>query len=446
MKHFFVTLKILSFLFFAIPNIQSQAVYPLLDFEGPDVPLNGDNNTYPSQYGGAGTSSIAIDLTDAASGSHSLALTLESGKAYPQFNPYNYDGFKTVANSPRGFAREYAENPTGWEYNTFDRFSFWIKCPLTATALRTTGNQNMEFGTYVKRVNNPDNTSDEEGGDHYYHFLNIAPTDTWTKVILNMHPNHRRTANGNTETGNLIHPTGENDYNYFDALTRFYIEFSGAPSAYPATYKLDGFKFYEEQYAENDTMIYSIAATYVQPENRIILSWSRHKEADLINHEVRYAFQDIHQIGWNAATAAPSGIITPPGSGGYNGMVYNNTTLPLSGNSVVYLAIKPQNSDKFSQISIPVGLITDVKDEHNSRMLDVYPNPVTGSDINISLEASGQTEVFVKLINANGQLVRSGTYTAGQERKINVEDLPSGMYHLQVISEEGIETRQIVVE
>src|SRR5262249_20354000 len=59
--------------------------------------------------------------------------------------------------------------------------------------------------------------------------------------------------------------------------------------------------------------------------------------------------------GWAAATAAPNGIITPPGSGGYNNMVYDTTGLSLSGHSVVYIAIKPQNSNLFTEIAIPLG-------------------------------------------------------------------------------------------
>ena len=35
-------------------------------------------------------------------------------------------------------------------------------------------------------------------------------------------------------------------------------------------------------------------------------------------------------------------------------MVYDSRALPLTGQPVLYLAIKPQNSDIFSQIAIPL--------------------------------------------------------------------------------------------
>ena len=57
----------------------------------------------------------------------------------------------------------------------------------------------------------------------------------------------------------------------------------------------------------------------------------------------------------SAATPAPGGIVAPD-SGAYNGMVYDTTALPLSGHSVVYIAIKPQNSNLFSQIAVRLDL------------------------------------------------------------------------------------------
>jgi hypothetical protein len=48
-------------------------------------------------------------------------------------------------------------------------------------------------------------------------------------------------------------------------------------------------------------------------------------------------------------------IVIPPGKGGANGMVFD-ARQPLTGQRMVYIAIKPQNSDKFSQIAVPLTL------------------------------------------------------------------------------------------
>jgi hypothetical protein len=234
---------------------------------------------------------------------------------------------------------------------------FWIKVPTSGAPLQRDGRPNFHVGTYVKRVTDADGNSDETGGDHYYHHLNLAPTGTWTQVILNMHPDHRRNDDGSNEQGIRAHPTGESQYNYFDTLTRFYVtSITGVPATLPASFLLDEFEFYQEPHPENDQQIYSLTGTYVAATNRIIVSWNRNKNDNTINHEIRYAFSSIHEIGWNAATPAPNGLARPLGDGGYNNMIYESTGLPLAGRSLVYIAIKPQNSSVFSQIAIPLNL------------------------------------------------------------------------------------------
>src|SRR5262249_45817363 len=101
---------------------------------------------------------------------------------------------------------------------------------------------------------------------------------------------------------------------------------------------------------------------HVSPANQVILTWCRRKDEDGVKHEVRYAFADIHRIGWAKATPAPGGIVAPPrrnrSANGIwaSGMVYDSTGLPLSGQSMLYLAIKPENSVQFTQIAVPLHL------------------------------------------------------------------------------------------
>lgn len=336
--------------------------FPLVDFEGTELPANGDGlaNTFPDELTGyAGQGATAIDTTDAAVGRQCCKLTLTTGTAYPSFQAWDYLGVMPgVDLKPRGFIREYGDNPVGWQFNTYNRLRFWVKCPSAASALKPAGGHNIEFGTYVKTVSSPDRYSDETGGGHYYHFLNVPNTDTWTQVVLNMHPSHERGADPNYDWGVLAHPTGEGDYNYFDALSRFYMEFDPylgtlPNNPYPLVYKFDGFEFYQEGNTENDDQVYSVAGTYVPAQHRVVVTWSRNKYEETINHEVRYSFQDIHQSGWDAATPAPDGLITP--SSGYFGMTYDSTGVPIGSQSTLFIAIKPQNSNLFTQIAIPLG-------------------------------------------------------------------------------------------
>src|SRR5262249_15577246 len=115
----------------------------------------------------------------------------------------------------------------------------------------------------------------------------------------------------------------------------------------------DDLQFYSEPVPENDLQVYSLRANYNPSNNELYIGWN-HDFNDGVIDEVRYAFSDIHQLGWAAATPAPGGTITPPDSGAYNAMWYDTTRLPLSGHSVVYIAIKPQDSDLFTQIAVPI--------------------------------------------------------------------------------------------
>jgi len=339
----------------------------LQDFNGTTVALNGDGDQYPNEgpynadYNSGGTGTTTIDTTDAVEG-NSLLVHLTGGLLGLQFNPFNYNGTPGFPPESRGFAREYKSDPTAWEFNTYNRMSFWIKLPTNHSSYDPNGSTNIEFGTYVKQITNADDSSDETGGDHYYHTLNIPAVGAWTHVIIDMHPQHRRGDPANTDPGDMSYPTtttyGGGDppstYNYFDTLTRFYVNdpYEG-PTSYPADYLVDDFQVYVEPYEENDNQVRSLTGTYVRSSNRLIVTWDRMTGEDTLSHEVRYAFQNIHEIGWNAATPAPNGIVPPPDG---ISMHYDNTTLPLAGHSVVYIAMKPQNSNLFSQIAVRLDL------------------------------------------------------------------------------------------
>jgi hypothetical protein len=322
--------------------------------------VTGDGDGYPQTgaYNPArnegGTFTTSINRTDSISGT-SLQMNLTQGMLYAQFNPYNYAGNSNYP-GPRAFARDYAEEKANWQFNTYNRMSFWIKLPPSDTAFARDGNPGNMFqvGTFVKQVANTDRYSDETGGGHYYHLINPPSTGTWVQVILNMHPDHRRSDAGTVDPGVLDHPTGEPQYNYFDTLTRFYLQRMPAPSSYPAVYLIDNIEFYQETRPENEVQVYSLAATYRASDNRLVVTWNRNKGDDTTKHEVRYAFSDIHASGWDKATPAPSGLITPPGNGPYNGMVYDTTALNTKNQSTVYVAIKPANSSRFTQIAVPL--------------------------------------------------------------------------------------------
>lgn len=327
----------------SIPSVRPNV---LADFESGQIPKNNAGNAYISQYlGDKGEASLAVVRGSRDSGSL-LRATLLKGTLYLQFNAHN-------ANGTRGFAREYVADPKSWRFNTYNRFRFLMRKPIGSDPLRTGGQANMQFGTYVKRVKDSDKYDDETGGGHWYHRANLPNTGEWTRVIINMHPSHRRSAQGGFEHGNQNHPTGESAYNYFDALTRFYIDLEKEFDGVPLEYDFDGFEFYQERRPEADEQVYTLTATRGLGGKGIIVTWCRHKDENAVRHEVRWSKRDIHEIGWNAAERAPGGMVAPEGPQGYNGMTYSTTAIDEPG--PFFVAVKPENSKLFSQIEILPG-------------------------------------------------------------------------------------------
>jgi hypothetical protein len=314
------------------------------DFDGTSIPRNRAGDAYPGVYEGEGSMGVASLFGGDVVAGKSLRVDVSRKGLYLQWNPYDAVG--------RGFARDYAIGSGKWRFNAYNRFRFWVKRPTSAAPLGEEGRANVEVGTYVKHVAGADPRSDETGGSHYYHMLNLPNNGRWTRVILNMHPDHRRGDSGNVDAGYLPHPTGEPSYNYFDALTRFYIDDTAAPAV--GVYLIDEMEFYQEKARENDAQVYSLTGTYDPGNNEVIVTWKRPKDENDVAHEVRYAFDDVHTIGWAAATRVRGGVVKPPGWQGYNGMVFKSTLLPLAGRSTVFIGIKPSNSKLFSQIAIPL--------------------------------------------------------------------------------------------
>jgi hypothetical protein len=322
------------------------------NFDGPNYPKNKEGVQYPSAYSSSsegGSQTLVLDSSKKVAGASALKVTLNSGnELYIQWNPW--DGVS------REFARTYVANPGGWTFNTYNRFKMWFWVPTNATPERRDGRQNFYLGTYVKRVTNYARNSDEEGGGHFYHPFNVV-RGQWNLCVFNAHPGHERGQNGGVDSGTVLYPTSGDPartYNYFDALTRFYIQENERIANFPRSYWLDEMSFYQETRAENDDQVYSICAAANPSSNSLFLSWNRPKSENSVKHEVRYSFTDIHSIGWAAATPAPNGTVTPPGWEGYNGMVYETSGINMNGGSTLYLAIKPQNSNTFSQIAVPL--------------------------------------------------------------------------------------------
>lgn len=328
------------------------------DFEQPIYVVNSAANDhsgylwyhYPNGVlgGAAEIGSVSLSSEKSALNKQSAKVNMSSGAVYFQFYPKigsHYKYLREVVSEDLKLGK--------WENNHYNRMEFFVLVPEQVTE-RSGGRYNMTVGTYV-RATTADRTKAESHNAHFYHRFDIPYSGVWHKVVMDTHPSHQRAISGSTEHGDMRHPTGENNYNYFDLLTRFYVDFEASNvRSNPAIWHFDGFRIYSETRTENEEQVYSMHGSY--NDQRLTVGWNRNKDENNVSHEIRYAFQDIHQLGWSRATPAPGSPLKPQGHQGYNGMLYQTDQVDASGHDTIYVAVKPQNSNLFKQISIPISL------------------------------------------------------------------------------------------
>ena len=82
------------------------------------------------------------------------------------------------------------------------------------------------------------------------------------------------------------------------------------------------------------------------------------------------------------------------------------------------------------------------------RSLSVYPNPSSGV-FRVDFELGSAQRVEIKVLNATGQVVRLRTLESAngvQRHSIDMSSCASGLYLLQITSEEGVVTRRIAIQ
>ncbi|MEO1049506.1 MAG: T9SS type A sorting domain-containing protein [Bacteroidota bacterium] len=86
----------------------------------------------------------------------------------------------------------------------------------------------------------------------------------------------------------------------------------------------------------------------------------------------------------------------------------------------------------------PSTVITNLDDPLNRPEIKLYPNPTTGS---VTIEGSYD---HLYIYNANGKQVKYGFEGTGTNR-VNLSDLPNGLYVFQFIEDDQIQTKRIIL-
>jgi len=90
----------------------------------------------------------------------------------------------------------------------------------------------------------------------------------------------------------------------------------------------------------------------------------------------------------------------------------------------------------------PAVVMAQLLDNYGNPFI-VYPNP-SNSIVNIRLFGK-HSEVFVKIMNVNGQQVYQGDHTADDDLISFQQNLQSGLYFIQVHLENGIFTEKLII-
>jgi len=360
---------------------QTTETFVISDFETGDIPVVRPSyaidayqrylwSHYPIDNAGNQRPGWAeISSEDSYEGSRSLKATIDSAmNIFVQYYPYDESKYEWFYIKEQ----ENKNNPSKvWKNDTYNRIRLWVKAPPTLQK-EDVKRFNAHFGTYVRGLTGSRSNAESGGGDHFYHYYNIGYSGEWHQVIVDFHPNHRRGASGGQEQGVREYPTGEEGFNYFDLMTRFYFTFKNNLTAYPGSFYIDNVELYRDPNPENIDQIYALHGVYVNSSNTITVGWSRDKTENDVRHQVRYAFSDVHDSGWDSALVAPgNSTISPPGWEGYNGMEYSTSAIDVGNNAFIYIAIKPENSNLFRQIRIPLNA--------EAKSLALPPSSFTGS-------------------------------------------------------------------
>ena len=150
------------------------------------------------------------------------------------------------------------------------------------------------------------------------------------------------------------------------------------------------------------------------------------------------------------ATAGANGFITPSGTiivaGGFN---QTFTIIPDYGYEIneVYVdggLIGAPSSYTFQNVTsnhtiFATFIRIDGIDDNDGMAFVIYPNPTSGI-VNILCQ---DAELF-NIYNTYGQLLISQTTNGNDQVTIDISNLPSGIYLIQLVSKEGLATKQII--
>ncbi len=153
--------------------------------------------------------------------------------------------------------------------------------------------------------------------------------------------------------------------------------------------------------------------------NAVSLTWQTAQEINLRSFEVEQ--QDASGNWVKRATIAASGRS--------NGSTYKTTDVPASHTGIVLYRLKMINTDgTFSYSPVISVVFTGSK-----VILSIVPNPVVNSQLVYTITGlSSEQKATVKVVDFTGKTLSTSTVSTLQNNRLNVGNLPAGLYKLVV--------------
>ena len=157
-----------------------------------------------------------------------------------------------------------------------------------------------------------------------------------------------------------------------------------------------------------------------QADNKIRVDWSVENQVNIKDYTVQRSADGVN--------------FTPIG--------LQDANTDITGN-YSYTDVKPLNGDNFYRIKstgndgwVNYSVIVKVKTEAGEQKMSVYPNPIVGGDLNVSMENIAAGTYTIRIITLDGSVVGSKEikHSGGnQTHTINVAGLAAGNYFVELI-------------
>ena len=274
--------------------------------------------------------------------SFSTTKSVSGRSARVDVNEYHIDGrFKVWI--------AYEEN----RYKTLDapvnsnRMILYLTIPYAGDGEEHT----FHIGTYSKDPATANQSSNL--GNHWYHYYELRGNSDnhWTKFYMDEHPQHVVSSSIPPDNN----PTSNDGFNYFDGLSRIYLEMKYTPfqSNWPGPYTMyiDEVHFYQETREENTYSINNVAISYFS-NGGFDIDWSSFSQYHIHTEtfEVRYSDFPIETIDdYLNADLVPNSPLNGWGEeniGHHENQFRATFTIPnFNENQRIYFAIRDLNFD-----------------------------------------------------------------------------------------------------